>query len=127
MKIEDHTRALRGAQILAQCLTLEDVDVLFGYPGGANLEIFDVPSEFIKHGQIIHIGRSELNKNKPATLPICADLRQAMQQSWPHGTICDCTPQSPDRWQRARPPWRRAASDVGDAALPGAPTSVLAE
>src|SRR5215831_8151277 len=41
IRIEDRPRALRGAQILAQCLTLEGVDVLFGYPGGANLEIFD--------------------------------------------------------------------------------------
>ena len=39
-------------------------------------------SEFIKHGQIIHIDidRSELNKNKPVTLPICADLRRALRQ-----------------------------------------------
>jgi acetolactate synthase-1/2/3 large subunit len=37
---------LRGAQILARCLTLEGVEVLFGYPGGANLEIFDVLQEY---------------------------------------------------------------------------------
>jgi acetolactate synthase-1/2/3 large subunit len=39
-------------------------------------------SEFIKHGRIIHIevDRSELNKNKPVTLPICADLRWALKQ-----------------------------------------------
>ena len=39
-------------------------------------------SEFIKHGKIIHIDidRAELNKNKPVTLPICADLRHALQQ-----------------------------------------------
>ena len=43
---EDRPRALRGAQILAHCLTLEGVDVLFGYPGGANLEIFDVLQEY---------------------------------------------------------------------------------
>jgi acetolactate synthase I/II/III large subunit len=42
---EDRPHALRGAQILAQCLKLEGVDVLFGYPGGANLEIFDVLQE----------------------------------------------------------------------------------
>jgi acetolactate synthase I/II/III large subunit len=41
IKIEDRAHALWGAQILAQCLMLEGVDVLFGYPGGANLEIFD--------------------------------------------------------------------------------------
>ena len=39
-------------------------------------------SEFIKHGKIIHIDvdRNELNKNKTVTLPICADLRIALQQ-----------------------------------------------
>jgi acetolactate synthase-1/2/3 large subunit len=42
IKIEDQSHAQRGAQILARCLTLQGVDVLFGYPGGANLEIFDV-------------------------------------------------------------------------------------
>ena len=46
IKVEDRPHALRGAQILAQCLTLEGVDVLFGYPGGANLEIFDVLQEY---------------------------------------------------------------------------------
>ncbi len=46
IKLEDRSRALRGAQILAQCLTLEGVEVLFGYPGGANLEIFDVLQEY---------------------------------------------------------------------------------
>ena len=38
--------ALRGAQLLAKALRAEGVDVLFGYPGGANLEIFDVLPEF---------------------------------------------------------------------------------
>jgi acetolactate synthase I/II/III large subunit len=46
IRIEDRSRALRGAQILAQCLTLEGVDVLFGYPGGANLEIFDALEDY---------------------------------------------------------------------------------
>jgi acetolactate synthase-1/2/3 large subunit len=43
---EDRPHALRGAQILAKCLTLEGVEVLFGYPGGANLEIFDVLQDY---------------------------------------------------------------------------------
>ncbi|EED33342.1 acetolactate synthase, large subunit, biosynthetic type [gamma proteobacterium NOR5-3] len=38
--------ALKGAQILAKCLVAEGVDTLFGYPGGANLEIFDVLPQF---------------------------------------------------------------------------------
>jgi acetolactate synthase-1/2/3 large subunit len=47
--LEDRPRALRGAQILARSLTLEGVEVLFGYPGGANLEIFDVLQEYGIH------------------------------------------------------------------------------
>lgn len=43
---EQRAEALRGAQLLARCLQLEQVDTLFGYPGGANLEIFDVLREF---------------------------------------------------------------------------------
>jgi acetolactate synthase-1/2/3 large subunit len=38
--------------------------------------------EFIKHGKIIHIDidRTELNKNKTVTLPICANLKIALAQ-----------------------------------------------
>ncbi|WP_020677625.1 biosynthetic-type acetolactate synthase large subunit [Geopsychrobacter electrodiphilus] len=43
---EQREKALRGAQLLAKCLQLEKVDTIFGYPGGANLEIFDVLREF---------------------------------------------------------------------------------
>jgi len=42
----DRAIAQRGAQILAAALRAEGVDCLFGYPGGANLEIFDVLDEF---------------------------------------------------------------------------------
>ena len=42
IKPEQRGGALRGAEILAKSLQLEGVDVVFGYPGGANLEIFDV-------------------------------------------------------------------------------------
>ena len=44
IKPEQRKGALRGAEILARSLKLEGVDVVFGYPGGANLEIFDVLS-----------------------------------------------------------------------------------
>lgn len=46
IKEEQQQGALKGAQILARCLQLEGVDVIFGYPGGANLEIFDVLPQF---------------------------------------------------------------------------------
>jgi len=32
---------MKGAEILVECLKREGVDVLFGYPGGANLPIYD--------------------------------------------------------------------------------------
>jgi acetolactate synthase-1/2/3 large subunit len=46
LKPEQRAGALRGAQLLVKALRAEGVDVLFGYPGGANLEIFDVLQEF---------------------------------------------------------------------------------
>ncbi len=49
LKPEQRGQALRGAQLLAKALQAEGVDVLFGYPGGANLEIFDVLREFGIH------------------------------------------------------------------------------
>ncbi|MBL6612738.1 MAG: biosynthetic-type acetolactate synthase large subunit [Reyranella sp.] len=41
IKPDQRPQALKGAQILARCLQLEGVEIVFGYPGGANLEIFD--------------------------------------------------------------------------------------
>ena len=46
IKPDQRDGALRGAQLLCASLREEGVDVLFGYPGGANLEIFDVLHEF---------------------------------------------------------------------------------
>jgi acetolactate synthase-1/2/3 large subunit len=46
IKPEQRDKALRGAQLLAKALQAEGVDLIFGYPGGANLEIFDVLHEF---------------------------------------------------------------------------------
>lgn len=42
IKPEQREGAMRGAELLARSLQLEGVDVVFGYPGGANLEIFNV-------------------------------------------------------------------------------------
>jgi acetolactate synthase-1/2/3 large subunit len=46
LKPDQRDHALRGAQLLARALQAEGVETLFGYPGGANLEIFDVLREF---------------------------------------------------------------------------------
>ena len=49
LKPEHRAEALKGAQLLARALQAEGVDTLFGYPGGANLEIFDVLGQFGIH------------------------------------------------------------------------------
>lgn len=46
IRAEDHPVAQHGARILAAALRAEGVQILFGYPGGANLEIFDVLQDF---------------------------------------------------------------------------------
>jgi acetolactate synthase-1/2/3 large subunit len=46
IKPEQREGALRGAELLARSLQLEGVDMVFGYPGGANLEIFDVLRDY---------------------------------------------------------------------------------
>jgi acetolactate synthase-1/2/3 large subunit len=43
---EQRAGARRGAELLAMSLVAEGVDTLFGYPGGANLEIFDALPRF---------------------------------------------------------------------------------
>ena len=46
IRSEQRQGALRGAQLLAKALKAEGADTIFGYPGGANLEIFDVLREY---------------------------------------------------------------------------------
>ena len=43
---------LTGAQILLESLKKEDVDVLFGYPGGAVIDIYD---ELPRHPELKHV------------------------------------------------------------------------
>lgn len=47
---------LPGAEILVKCLEREEVEVIFGYPGGATLEIFDAlrESSQIRHVLVRH-------------------------------------------------------------------------
>ncbi|MGI8609307.1 MAG: biosynthetic-type acetolactate synthase large subunit [Candidatus Dormibacteria bacterium] len=50
-------RRLSGAQIVMECLLREGVDTIFGYPGGANLPLYQVLPEYadrIKHILVRH-------------------------------------------------------------------------
>jgi acetolactate synthase-1/2/3 large subunit len=46
------TEELTGAQILIRCLQAEGVEVVFGYPGGAVLWIYD---ELFKQDKVRHV------------------------------------------------------------------------
>src|SRR5688572_194211 len=46
------TEVLTGAQIVVRCLQAEGVDVVFGYPGGAVLWIYD---ELFKQDKVKHV------------------------------------------------------------------------
>jgi acetolactate synthase-1/2/3 large subunit len=46
------TRELTGAEIIVRCLQEEGVDVVFGYPGGAVLFIYD---ELFKQEKVKHV------------------------------------------------------------------------
>ena len=43
---------MTGAQIIIECLKEQGVDTVFGYPGGAILNVYD---ELYKHLSLIHI------------------------------------------------------------------------
>src|SRR3989304_1351520 len=47
---------LTGAQIIMECLAREGVEIIFGYPGGANLPLYDTLPQYpqIKHVVVRH-------------------------------------------------------------------------
>ena len=47
---------LTGAQIVMECLRRENVDIIFGYPGGSNLPLYDVLAQYpdIRHVLVRH-------------------------------------------------------------------------
>ncbi|OGI04500.1 MAG: acetolactate synthase, large subunit, biosynthetic type [Candidatus Melainabacteria bacterium GWF2_37_15] len=55
-KVKTEIKTLTGAQIFIECLKAEGVDVLFGYPGGVILHIYDelYKCEEIKHYLVRH-------------------------------------------------------------------------
>ena len=44
---------LKGAEIVWECLTREGVDVVFGYPGGANMPIYDAMLSYPVHHVLV--------------------------------------------------------------------------
>ncbi|MBX7187671.1 MAG: biosynthetic-type acetolactate synthase large subunit [Vicinamibacteria bacterium] len=50
---ESRGRSLTGARIVWECLLRENVDVVFGYPGGCLLPIYDVMEEYPIHHVLV--------------------------------------------------------------------------
>ena len=44
---------LKGAKIVWECLTREGVEVVFGYPGGANMPIYDAMLDYPVHHVLV--------------------------------------------------------------------------
>ena len=44
---------LKGAEIVWECLTREGVEVVFGYPGGANMPIYDAMLNYPIHHVLV--------------------------------------------------------------------------
>ena len=46
---------LNGAQIIMECLLEQGVDIIFGYPGGQIMPLYDALYDYVKDGRIRHI------------------------------------------------------------------------
>ena len=52
-EVAQPTKEIKGAEILLRCLVAEDVDVMFGYPGGAIMPVYDALYDYAD--QLNHI------------------------------------------------------------------------
>ena len=60
---------LTGAQIVIECLKEQGVDTVFGYPGGAILNVYD---ELYKHQEIRHIPKNLSSNHLDLVLFLCS-------------------------------------------------------
>lgn len=66
---------LTGAQIVIECLKEQGVDTVFGYPGGAILNVYD---ELYKHqGEIRHV-LTHMSREHPMQR---TDMREVLEKS----------------------------------------------
>jgi hypothetical protein len=83
LRLDNAKPVLKGAQLLAKALQAEGVSVVFGYPGGANLEIFDVLPQYgirvIRTEHAVGNGAA-LDANQQARL---IDGAQTAANGWP--------------------------------------------
>ena len=74
---------LTGAQIVIECLKEQGVDTVFGYPGGAILNVYD---ELYKHqNEIRHV----LTGSLPCSGRLCKKYRKSRGMPCNIGAGCD--------------------------------------
>ena len=63
-------------------LAVDEADLLIALGVRFDDRVTGKVEEFCKHGKIIHVDvdASELNKNKPAHIPVCSDVKFALEQ-----------------------------------------------
>ncbi len=54
-KLNTPTETIKGAEAVVRCLIEEGIDVLFGYPGGAIMPVYDALYDYEKAGKIKHV------------------------------------------------------------------------
>lgn len=64
---------LTGSQVIIECLKEQGVDTVFGYPGGAILNVYD---ELYKHPEIRHVLTSH-EQGFPCSRRICQKYRKS--------------------------------------------------
>ena len=63
-------KKISGAEAIIRCLISEDVDVLFGYPGGAIMPVYD---ELYKFQNDINLFLLDMNKEQHMQLRVMQD------------------------------------------------------
>ena len=64
---------LTGSQVIIECLKEQGVDTVFGYPGGAILNVYD---ELYKHPEIRHV----LTSHEQGAMPL-TDMQEVPAKS----------------------------------------------
>ena len=74
MRLKDvlliNMKKISGAEAIIRCLISEDVDVLFGYPGGAIMPVYD---ELYKFQNDINLFLLDMNKEQHMQLRVMPD------------------------------------------------------
>ena len=72
---------LNGARILIECLIREGVNIIFGYPGGSVLDIYDELPQYGEQLRHVLVRHEQSPFTPPTDTPA---LRARSASAWPH-------------------------------------------